>query len=163
MNSWFLRPALRDPLAAIPQKEQDAWKRKAAPLPPHSWTPNQQKPSSISFEMQACQNGNLKWLVSFDALLVRASNLAVPAPTMCLPAATHETYKAWQAIGFDASEWLVPGQRVKIKFILYMDLATKLKVIHVAKEYSFVEMKAESTQDVITGFAEKWLCDKPKA
>jgi hypothetical protein len=51
------------------------------------------------------------------------------------------TYKAWQAIGFDASEWLVPGQRVKIKFILYMDLATKLKVIHLAKEYSFVEMK----------------------
>ena len=78
------------------------------------------------------------------------------------PAATHESYKAWQVVGFDASEWLVPGQRVKIKLVLFMDIATKLKVVHIAKQYDLSEMKAKNANDVITGFSEKWLCDKPK-
>jgi ribonuclease HI len=148
-------------LAAIPQKEQDAWNARL-----HHYHRTAGHPANRNlihlFRDAGLPEWKLEMARQFRCAACEGIKLGGSSSGNVPPAATHETYKAWQAIGFDASEWLVPGQRVKIKFILYMDLATKLKVIHVAKEYSFVEMKAESTQDVITGFAEKWLCDKPK-
>ena len=83
------------------------------------------------------------------------------------PAATHESFKPCQAIQLDAREWLVPGQRTKIKFILFIDLATTFRAVHVVREYDLSEMKAATTADVTEGFSQKWLsqkwlCDKPK-
>ena len=78
------------------------------------------------------------------------------------PAATYESWQPWQAVGMDAGEWLVPGQKIKLRFVLMMDLATKLKVVHITKQCDFLEMKCENTQDVIRAFSERWLCDKPK-
>ena len=49
------------------------------------------------------------------------------------PAATHQLYQPWQAIGFDATDWLVPGQKTKVRFVLMVDLATKLKAVYVTK------------------------------
>ena len=43
-----------------------------------------------------------------------------------------------------------------------MDLATRLRVIHIIKCYDTLQMQSESTEDIIRGFAEKWLADKPK-
>ena len=34
--------------------------------------------------------------------------------------------------------------------------------MHVVKEYGLLEAKMENSQDVMTGFSEKWLRDKPK-
>jgi hypothetical protein len=89
---------------------------------------------------------------------VKASSLADQVLEMCHQR-PHESFRPWQAVGLDASEWLVPGQRVKLKFLLFIDLATKLRAVHVVKEYDLCEMKTET---VIAGFSEKWLCDKPK-
>ena len=44
------------------------------------------------------------------------------------PAATHAQFGPWQALGLDASEWVVPGLNQKIKFLLMIDYATKLRV-----------------------------------
>ena len=43
------------------------------------------------------------------------------------PAATHALPKAWQVIGLDAFEWTVPGLKKKARFLLIIDLATKLR------------------------------------
>ena len=51
---------------------------------------------------------------------------------------------AWEAVGMDCSELLVPNQRIKLRFLLMMDLATKLKVVHVFCQYDLIEMKGES-------------------
>ena len=70
-------------LAAIPQKEQDAWNAKLHHY--HRTAGHPTKKNLIHlFRDAGLPEGNLKWLVSFDALLVRASKLAVPAPAMCL-------------------------------------------------------------------------------
>ena len=45
------------------------------------------------------------------------------------PAATYPLYQAWQAVGLDVSEWDVPGVPRKVKFALFIDLATKLRVV----------------------------------
>ena len=81
---------------------------------------------------------------------------------MVPPASTHALPKAWQVVGMDTSEWQVPNQKVKLKFLLMVNLATKLRVVHVIKEYSSLTMDGESAEDVIHGLTEKWLAHFPK-
>ena len=78
------------------------------------------------------------------------------------PAATHQLYQPWQAVGFDATDWLVPGQKTKIQFVLMVDVATKPKAVYVTKQYNFLEMQGDSTEEIIRAISEKWFCDKPK-
>ena len=78
------------------------------------------------------------------------------------PAATHPAYRAWQTVGVDSSEWLPPERKKKLRFILFMDLATNLKVVHIVSEYNFLEVRIKSSGEVIQAFGERWLCDKPK-
>ncbi|CAL1167297.1 unnamed protein product [Cladocopium goreaui] len=77
-------------------------------------------------------------------------------------ASTHPLCKAWEIVGADSSEWHVPDQKIKIKFILLIDFATKLRAVHVVKSYGLTQMLSESSEDVIKAIAEKWLADKPK-
>ena len=78
------------------------------------------------------------------------------------PVTTSELYQAWQAVGVDTSEWVVPGRKTKVKFFLFADMATKLRVIVPLKTYEVMEMQAETTDDVIRAFSEKWLGQYPK-
>ena len=78
------------------------------------------------------------------------------------PAATHESYQAWQAVGFDCADWIPPEGKKKIKFVLFIDMATRLRVVHVIREMNFLQMERESTSDVIQAFSLRWLCDKPR-
>ena len=73
------------------------------------------------------------------------------------PAATHPQYAAWEAVGADVGEWVVPESRTKIKFVVFVDLATKLRVAKPLQTYKLLEMKAESTKDIVTAFCECWL------
>ena len=78
------------------------------------------------------------------------------------PAATHPCFKAWQAVGMDTAEWEVPGQNVKVRFLLMIDLATKLRVVHPIKEYPSLAMEPEKAEHIIEGFTHKWLAHFPK-
>ena len=78
------------------------------------------------------------------------------------PASTHSLYGAWEAVGVDSAEWVPPGSKKKVKFLLFMDLATKLRVAKPVLVYDFLEMKAESGEDLIKYFAEGWLGTFPK-
>ena len=49
-------------------------------------------------------------------------------------ATTHPLCKAWEIVGADSSEWHVPDQKIKIKFILLIDFATKLRAVGVCGE-----------------------------
>ena len=62
------------------------------------------------------------------------------------PAATHAQFGPWQALGLDASEWAVPGLNKKIKFLLMIDFATKLRVaVQWMEPYPINEMRTESS------------------
>ena len=65
------------------------------------------------------------------------------------PAATYPLHQAWQAVGLDVSEWDVPGVPRKVKFALFIDLATKLRVVCPLMQYNFLEMKAENAEMLI--------------
>ena len=83
--------------------------------------------AEISFdfsEMPACHSGRYAWLRTSNALCVnlkRGGSSSGNVP----PAATHPLPAAWEAIGLDASEWLVPHSKIKLRFILMMELETK--------------------------------------
>ena len=78
------------------------------------------------------------------------------------PAITHAQYGAWEAVAMDTSEWIPPNQKTKIKFLVMMDVATKLRAIQPLFSYGFLETRAESGADVIKAFSERWLGTFPK-
>ena len=78
------------------------------------------------------------------------------------PAATHSLCKAWEAIGLDTAEWTIPGQRQKCKFLLMIDLATKLRVAVLLKVYPELSTQAESADEVIRALSMAWLAQYPK-
>ena len=78
------------------------------------------------------------------------------------PVATHSTYAAWQAVGVDSGEWVPPGSKIKVKFLLFMDVATKLRVVCPLFTYPLLEMRTESGQDFISGFTEHWIAHYPR-
>ena len=78
------------------------------------------------------------------------------------PAATHSMYKAWEAVGADVGEWIPPGGKVKVKFVLFMDLATKLRIVQPLYKYDFLEMRTETADDILKAFSERWLGTFPK-
>ena len=65
-------------------------------------------------------------------------------------------------IRFGTSEWLVPGLKKKARFLLMMDLATKLRVVSVIKTYPELVMQSESAEEVIESFTTSWLAHFPK-
>ena len=78
------------------------------------------------------------------------------------PASTTPLCKAWQTVVVDVAEWTIPASRKKVKFVLLMDYATKLRVVAPLKTYDVMSMDAESAESVIQVFAERWLSVFPR-
>jgi len=56
----------------------------------------------------------------------------------------------WERLGIDVGEWEVPGRDLKIKFILFMDMATRYGVTETFFTYRHKETKIENTDMLIT-------------
>ena len=67
------------------------------------------------------------------------------------PASTIPMYQAWEAITADAAEWVIPGSKRKMKIVIFMDMATKLRVVHPVSIYPVLDMQAEWSEDIIRG------------
>ena len=118
-------------LAGVSQQEHDAWNAKIN----HYHRAAGHPMAEISFdffEMPACHSEAMDFKCPACESLKRGGRSSGNVP----PAATHPLPAAWEAIGLDASEWLVPHSKIKLRFLLMMDLATKLKSIYVVAEYT---------------------------
>ena len=79
------------------------------------------------------------------------------------PAATHAQVGPWEALGLDASEWVVPGLNKKVKFLLMIDYATRLRMaVPLMEPYGITALKTESATQVIEAFSRSWLATFPK-
>ena len=79
------------------------------------------------------------------------------------PAATHAQFGPWQALGLDVGEWYIPGRRSKLKFLLMIDMATRLRSVHVLMDsYDITTIKHENAQLVIKALTHGWLGHYPK-
>ncbi|CAE7462825.1 GIP [Symbiodinium sp. CCMP2592] len=78
------------------------------------------------------------------------------------PISTHLQYGAWEAVAVDSGEWIPPGRRIKWKFLMFIDVTTKLRVVQPLFEYNFLEMRSETGRDLIKAFSERWLGCYPK-
>ena len=79
------------------------------------------------------------------------------------PAATHAQFGPWEALGLDASEWVVPGLNKKVKFLLMIDYATRLRMaVPLMEPYGITALKTESATQVIEAFSRSWLATFPK-
>ena len=59
-------------------------------------------------------------------------------------ASTRPLPRAWAQVGADMGEWTVIQHHKKLKFALYIDLATKFKAMDVVTTYGMYEMETES-------------------
>ena len=78
------------------------------------------------------------------------------------PASTMGLVPAWHSVGVDTGEWVVPHSKHKVKFLVFVDVATKLWVVHPLYIYDIVAMRTETTEDVTRAFTERWLSTFPK-
>ena len=79
------------------------------------------------------------------------------------PAATHAQFGPWEALGLDVAEWTIPGKITKQKFLLMIDMATRLRLIYpLMEEYDITTMKIENSEMVIKALSLSWLATYPK-
>lgn len=79
------------------------------------------------------------------------------------PAATHAQFGSWEAVCMDVSEWIVPNTGKKLKFLLMMDCATRLRsVVSLMPAYDISIMKTESAEMLVQAVASHWLAIYPK-
>eukprot|EP00438_Fugacium_kawagutii_P021819 Skav230869 [mRNA] locus=scaffold1335:307503:315465:- [translate_table: standard] len=148
-------------LASIPKKEQDQWEAKLRHYHRAAGHPSNKNLIHL-FKDAGLPEWKLIMAKRFTCSACESIKMGGSSSGQVPPASTQLNYRPWQAVGMDASDWLVPGQKIKIRFILMIDLATKLKAVYVTKQYGFLEMQGDTTQDLIRALSEKWLCDKPK-
>eukprot|EP00434_Breviolum_minutum_P014147 symbB.v1.2.012474.t1/scaffold861.1/size176854/4 len=79
------------------------------------------------------------------------------------PVATHAQFGPWEAVGMDVSEWTIPGKPSKLKFLLMVDMATRLRVVYPLMEpFPVTTIKHETSEMIIKAFSQGWLAVYPK-
>ena len=79
------------------------------------------------------------------------------------PAATHAQFGPWQALGLDVAEWTIPGKTTKQKFLLMIDMATRLRMIYpLLDTYDITSIQIENAEMVIKAVTLEWLSTYPK-
>ena len=79
------------------------------------------------------------------------------------PAATHAQFGPWEAVGLDVAEWYVPMRSTKQKFLLIIDMCTRLRAVcPLFDSYDITVMKTENAEQVIEGLSRSWLAVYPK-
>ena len=79
------------------------------------------------------------------------------------PVATHAQFGPWEAVGMDVSEWTIPGKTTKLKFLLMVDMATRLRVVYPLMEpFPLTTIKHENSEMIIKAFSHGWLAVYPK-
>ena len=145
----------------VDKKEYEAWKAKIAKFHRAAGHPTNRNLASIVED-----GGHAEWKVraalEHKCPACEAGKLGGTSAGTIPPTSTQPHYRAWEAVTVDAAEWPVPGSKQKVKFLLFMDYATKLRAVAPLKIYDALSMDAESADMVIQSFAEKWLSVFPK-
>ena len=79
------------------------------------------------------------------------------------PSATHAQFGPWEAVGMDVGEWTIPGKTTKLKFLLMVDMATRLRVVYPLMEpFPLTTIKHENSEMIIKALSHGWLANYPK-
>ena len=79
------------------------------------------------------------------------------------PAATHAQFGSWEALALDVAEWTIPGKTQKQKFLLMIDVATRLRMVYPLMEsYDISTMKIENAEMISQALSLGWLSTYPK-
>ena len=147
--------------SGVDQKEYEAWKAKVAKFHRAAGHPTNRNLARIVED-----GGHAEWKVrvalEHKCSACEAGKLGGTSAGTIPPANTQPLYRAWEAVTVDAAEWPVPGSKQKVKFLLFMDYATKLRAVAPLKVYDALSMDAESADMVIQSLSEKWLSVFPK-
>ncbi|CAE7387909.1 unnamed protein product, partial [Symbiodinium sp. CCMP2592] len=78
------------------------------------------------------------------------------------PLSTRPLPCACQQVVADVGEWTSVAQKCKLKFVVFVDAATKLRVAEPLFRLGISEMRSETGTHLVEAFSKRWLSDKPK-
>ncbi|CAE7333109.1 Smyd3 [Symbiodinium sp. KB8] len=145
----------------VSQHEMEQWRAKVAKLHRSAGHPTNRNLARIIEEA-----GHPLWKVKvakeFQCPTCQSLKPGGTSSGQVPPASLHRQYKAWEAVAIDAGEWIPPNSKKKINFLLFMDVATKLRVIQPLETYDFLQRRSESADDLMKSLSERWLGIFPK-
>ncbi|OLQ15076.1 hypothetical protein AK812_SmicGene734 [Symbiodinium microadriaticum] len=143
------------------EEERKAWERKLRRFHTAAGHPSNSQLARIIKEAK-----KPKWMV--DA----AANFSCPhcestvaggmSSKQVPPLSTRPLPVAWQQVVSDVGEWTSVPHKCKLKFVVFVDAATKLRVAEPLFRCEISEMKTETGLQLVEAFSKRWLSDKPK-
>ena len=134
----------------------------AQPLSSSCRTPRFQEPCKNAPRRWSCEVDKVKEALSFKCPYCEDARLGGTSSKQIPPASLRPLPRAWEQVGLDIGEWTVPNFDRKIKFILFIDMATRYKVTESLFDYAHGEVKIENADMVIQAITLRWLMDKPR-
>ena len=145
----------------ISEKEREVWRTKL-----NRFHRAAGHPTSKNLARMLQDAGVEKWKVkealSFKCPYCEEARLGGTSSKQIPPASLRPLPRAWEQVGLDIGEWTVPNFDRKIKFILFIDMATRYKVTESLFDYAHGEVKIENADMVIQAITLRWLMDKPR-
>ncbi|CAE7238730.1 unnamed protein product [Symbiodinium sp. CCMP2592] len=142
-------------------EERKAWDRKLRRFHTAAGHPSNSQLSRIIKEA-----GKPKWMVEAAAKFsCPHCESAVPggmSSKQVPPLSTRPIPVAWQQVVSDVGEWTSIPHKCKLKFVVFVDAATKLRVAEPLFRCEISEMKTETGLQLVEAFSKRWLSDKPK-
>ena len=142
-------------------EERSQWERKLKRLHNAAGHPSNHQLSRIVKEASKPQ-----WMVEAAARFSCPHCEAVQpgglASKQIPPLSTRPLPAAWQQVVADVGEWTSVAHKCKLKFVVFVDAATKLRVAEPLFRLAISEMKSETGMELVQAFSRRWLSDKPK-
>eukprot|EP00435_Cladocopium_sp_Y103_P012521 s2780_g3.t1 len=113
-------------------------------------------------ETEGVEKWKIKEALNFKCPYCEEARLGGTSSKQIPPASLRPLPRAWEQVGLDVGECAVPNIDRKIKFILFIDMATRHKVTESLFDYAHGEVKIENADMVIQAITLRWLMDKPR-
>ena len=143
------------------EEERKAWDRKLRRFHTAAGHPSNSQLSRIIKEA-----GKPKWMVEaaarFSCPHCESSAPGGMSSKQVPPLSTRPIPVAWQQVVSDVGEWTSIPHKCKLKFVVFVDAATKLRVAEPLFRCEISEMKTETGLQLVEAFSKRWLSDKPK-
>ena len=158
---WKSDQAVASPEPEVSEEERVAWRARLSHFHKAAGHPTNRNLARVLKEAQKPQ-WQIEECMKFRCSACEAVKPGGSSSKQIPPASLTSLPKPWQVVLMDIGEWPVLSHQIKVKFLLMMDGATKLKVVVPLMEYAYNKQLNESTQQVIDAVCVHWIARNPK-
>ena len=145
----------------VSTKDQETWKIKLLKFHRAAGHPSSRNLARMLHDAQV-EKWKIKMALSLKCPACEELKPGGSSSKQIPPSSMRPLPEAWDHLGIDVSEWTVPGKDLKLKFVLFMDMATRYKVTENLFSFPHGERRSENAEQLIQAITLRWLMDKPR-